>query len=84
MEIVKIGFSTILQPNGIGKIIRETKKQIIVRVTERTFEDKSSKTFTHKFDEESIEWFSKFGVNQTKRFWKHNNLEVGGTAFIIK
>ena len=79
----KIGAQYITEPNMIGELVRETPRMFVLKITKRTFEPKSSATFTHKFKANEREFYSKCFPYE-KRFWKETGIEVGGTSMIIK
>lgn len=82
MKTFKIGMPRITQPNMVGELVRETPKMLVIKITKRTFETKSSRTLTHKFTKSDRKWYGdKCGFE--RRFWKENGKEVGGDAFII-
>lgn len=83
MKKVKICTPYITTPNQKGIILRETPKMIIVKVTGKTFESKSSNTLTSKFNKAQKDWHMEGFEPFDKRFWKDTLLEVGGTSRLI-
>lgn len=77
MKKIKINTGFITNPNAQGIIVRKTPTMLIVKITNRTFEAKSSKVFTHRFSKEDIE---RFEIKEPfeKRFYKTTGYEVGG------
>ena len=85
MKTLNIGTPTIMLPNFKGEIIRETNKQIIIKITDVDFTDKSNHKFTHSFNDYEKDFFSQ-KIGQELRFWKNNSNffgEVGGDKFIF-
>jgi hypothetical protein len=85
MKTLNIGTPTIMLPNFKGEIIRETNKQIIVKITDVDFTPKSNNKFTHFFNEHDIDFFIK-KIGNELRFWKKNSDffgEVGGDKFLF-
>lgn len=85
MKILNIGTPTIMLPNFKGEIIKETKKQIIVKITNVDFTPKSNHKFTHFFSSHDKDFFNQ-KIGNELRFWKKdtNSLrEVGGDKFLL-
>jgi hypothetical protein len=72
---IKLKFSLITSPNAIGLITKETPKTLTIKIIERTFEEKTNKTFPKsKWSDGDIEHFSE-RVGFERKFWKKTGLE---------
>lgn len=67
----------------MGEIVRETPTMLVIKLTTKTFEPKSSHTFTHKFTKERRKYLMEGFIPFEKKFYKKNGQEVGGNKFIV-
>ncbi len=85
MKTLNIGTPTIMLPNFKGEVIRETNKQIIVKITDVDFTPKTNHKFTHSFNEHDKDFFNQ-NIGTELKFWKNSSNfvgEVGGNKFIF-
>ena len=83
---IKLGLPFITDPNCIGEIVKQTPKQLVIKLVKRTFEPKSNsaKTITQTFTKAEKEWFTECFIPREMRFWKATGKQVGcGEWFIV-